>query len=340
MDPELRQAAEAATGFMPPPKAWPCTTRPRATPRGPVLEVGSYCGKSTIYLAAAAREAGQLVVTVDHHRGSEEHQPGWEYHDPGLVDPATGRLDTLPRLRATLAAAGVEDDVVVVVGRSAEVARLWRTPLGMVFIDGGHTDAAAVTDYEGWAPWVAPGGVLAIHDVYPDPADGGQAPYRIYQRALKSGAFTEVPGLGSLRLLERTGDGIGYASRTRRSRHVASASSTAAYAASTPSCGRMPVIEAPWPTSLAKASFPHACGVMWATRFIVGEKTSSGTMQPPSAPSPRPRSSEIPAACCSFRNSVPRKIPAPAPTRVTGSPPLPRRWAVPSSPRTAARSRR
>ena len=99
--------------------------------------------------------------------------------------------------------------MVVVVGRSAEVARLWRTPLGMVFIDGGHTDAAAVTDYEGWAPWVAPGGVLAIHDVFPDPADGGQAPYRIYQRALKSGAFTEIPGQGSLRLLERTADGIG-----------------------------------------------------------------------------------------------------------------------------------
>src|SRR6266567_2559738 len=78
--------------------------------------------------------------------------------------------------------------------------------LGLVFIDGGHTDAAAVADYEGWAPWVAPGGVLAIHDVFPDPADGGQAPYRIYQRALKSGAFTEIPGEGSLRLLERTGD--------------------------------------------------------------------------------------------------------------------------------------
>jgi predicted O-methyltransferase YrrM len=210
MNPELRRAAEAATGFMPAAEGLALHgAAARYAGRGPVLEVGSYCGKSTIYLAAAAREAGQLVVTVDHHRGSEEHQPGWEYHDPHLVDPATGRLDTLPRLRATLAAASVEDDVVVVVGRSAEVARLWRIPLGMVLIDGGHTDAAAVTDYEGWAPWVAPGGVLAIHDVFPDPADGGQAPYRIYQRALKSGAFTEVPGEGSLRLLERTGDGIG-----------------------------------------------------------------------------------------------------------------------------------
>jgi len=210
MDADLLRAAEAATGFMPEAEGQALSgAAARYASRGPVLEIGSYCGKSTIYLAAAARQAGQLVVTVDHHRGSEEHQPGWEYHDPGLVDPGTGRLDTLPRLRATLAATGLEDDVVVVVGRSAQVARLWRTPLGMLFIDGGHTDAAAVTDYEGWAPWIARGGLLALHDVFAHPADGGQAPYRIYRRALKSGAFTEIPGEGSLRLLERTGDGIG-----------------------------------------------------------------------------------------------------------------------------------
>jgi predicted O-methyltransferase YrrM len=206
MDAGLRRAAEAAAGFMPAAEglalydAAACYAR-----RGPVLEIGSYCGKSTIYLAAAARAVGQLVVTVDHHRGSEEHQPGWEYHDPDLVDPRTGRLDTLPALRATLAAAGLEEHVVVVVGRSAEVARLWRAPLGLLFIDGGHTDAAATADYEAWAPWVAPGGALAIHDVFADPAEGGQAPYRIYRRALASGAFTEVRTEGSLRLLERTG---------------------------------------------------------------------------------------------------------------------------------------
>jgi predicted O-methyltransferase YrrM len=210
MDPELLKAAEAAIGFMPGAEGLALFgAAARYAGRGPVLEVGTYCGKSTIYLAAAARAAGQPVITVDHHRGSEENQPGWEYHDTTLVDPVTGRMDTLPHARATLAAAGVEDDVVVVVGRSAEVARLWRTPLGLLFIDGGHTDVAATTDYESWAPWIAPGGLLAIHDVFPDPADGGQAPYRIYQRALKSGAFTEVEGEGSLRLLERTGEGIG-----------------------------------------------------------------------------------------------------------------------------------
>jgi predicted O-methyltransferase YrrM len=215
MDAELRQAAEAATGFMPEAEGLVlCETAEEYAATGPVLEVGSYCGKSAIYLAAGVRAARKLgirqqVVTVDHHRGSEEHQAGWEYHDPALVDPVTGRIDTLPRLRATLAAAGIEDDVVAIVGKSADVARLWRTPLGLLFIDGGHTDAAARWDYEGWAPWVALGGILAIHDVYPDPADGGQAPFQVYQRALASGAFTEVRQEGSLRLLERTSAGIG-----------------------------------------------------------------------------------------------------------------------------------
>jgi predicted O-methyltransferase YrrM len=176
---------------------------------GPILEVGTYCGKSTIYLAAAARAAGQVVITVDHHHGSEENQPGWEYHDPELVDPGTGRLDTLPHFRATLAASGLEDSVIAIVGRSADVARLWGAGLGMVFIDGGHTDAAAAADYQGWAPHLAVGGALAIHDVFPDPAAGGQAPYRIYRRAVASGAFTEVRVQGSLRVLERAGVGIG-----------------------------------------------------------------------------------------------------------------------------------
>ena len=210
MDAELARAAEAARGFMPVPEGLALhETAARYARVGPILEVGTYCGKSTIYLAAAARAAGQVMITVDHHRGSEENQPGWEYHDPELVDPGTGRLDTLPHFRATLAASGLEDSVIAIVGRSADVARLWGTGLGMVFIDGGHTDAAAIADYQGWAPHLAIGGALAIHDVFPDPADGGQAPYRIYRRALASGGFTEVRAQGSLRVLERSGGSSG-----------------------------------------------------------------------------------------------------------------------------------
>jgi predicted O-methyltransferase YrrM len=206
----FRLAAEAARGFMPADEGLALyETAARYAGVGPIAEVGTYCGKSTIYLAAAASAAGQLVVTVDHHRGSEEIQPGWEHHDPELVDPATGRMDSLPFFRATLASAGLEEYVVAVIGASADVSKLWRAPLGMLFIDGGHSEASVATDYDGWAPWVAPGGALAFHDIFPDPADGGQAPYRVYQRALTSGAFTEVSATGSLRVLERTGDGIG-----------------------------------------------------------------------------------------------------------------------------------
>jgi len=207
---KLVRAAEAAKGFMPPVEGRVLYEVAREYARlGPVVEIGTYCGKSTIYLAAAVLGGGQRVVTVDHHHGSEENQPGWEYHDTSLVDPRTGQLDTLPTFRATLSGAGLEEQVIAVVGRSADVAALWRTPVGMLFIDGGHTDEAAQSDYQGWAPWVERGGALAIHDVFPDPADGGQPPYRVYLRAVASGAFTEVRREGSLRVLQRTGDGIG-----------------------------------------------------------------------------------------------------------------------------------
>jgi predicted O-methyltransferase YrrM len=205
---DLIEAARAAAGFMPHDEGLALAEVATAyVGVGPVLEVGTYQGKSTLYLISGARAAGTMppsVITVDHHRGSEEHQPGWEYHDPSLVDPLSGRLDTLPGLRATLAAAGVEDEAIVIIGRSKDVARHWATPLGMVFIDGGHSEEAAATDYESWAPHVAEGGALAIHDVFPDPADGGQAPYHIYRRALDGGDFTEVRVAGSLRVLERS----------------------------------------------------------------------------------------------------------------------------------------
>jgi MMP 1-O-methyltransferase len=209
MPERYRRAAEAARGFMPPAEGQALfETAAAYAPLGPVAEIGSYCGKSTIYLAAAASEQGQLVITVDHHRGSEENQPGWEYHDAGLVDWASGRLDTLPHFRATLAGSGLEQHVVAIVGHSEQAAALVQVPLGMLFIDGGHTDAAVTADYEGWAPRIAVGGALAIHDVFASPEDGGQAPYRVCQRALQSGAFTQVRAEGSLRVLERTGGGI------------------------------------------------------------------------------------------------------------------------------------
>ncbi|WP_424213978.1 class I SAM-dependent methyltransferase [Streptomyces sp. BI20] len=209
--PETLAAFEAAKGFMPYAEglALYAAAAEAATALGlPLLEIGTYCGRSTLLLADAARAAGVLAVTVDHHRGSEEQQPGWEYHDPSLVDPEVGLMDTLPTFRRILHAAGLEEHVLALVGRSPQAARVWGTPLGLVFVDGGHTDEHASGDYEGWVPHLAVGGLLVIHDVFPDPADGGQAPWRVHQRALASGAFEEVSVTDSLRVLRRTAPGI------------------------------------------------------------------------------------------------------------------------------------
>ncbi|WP_045876888.1 class I SAM-dependent methyltransferase [Pseudofrankia sp. DC12] len=203
MDETLRQAALAAKGFMPEDEGDALYAAAAEVPAGGlILEVGTYCGKSTLYLGAAARAVGARVVTVDHHRGSEENQAGWEYHDPTVVDPRTGRMDTLPFLRRNLWDAGVEDVVTVVVGRTEEVGGWWTTPVALLFIDGGHAEEQAHADYAAWGRHVAPGGMLLIHDVFPDPADGGQAPYHVYLRALADG-FKERSRTGSLRVLER-----------------------------------------------------------------------------------------------------------------------------------------
>ena len=195
MPADLLAKARAAKGFMPEDEGdLLYDVAVRALADGPGLEVGTYCGKSAVYLGAAARAAGSTVFTVDHHRGSEENQAGWEYHDPTLADPEFGRLDTLPAFRHTIKDAGLEDEVVAVVGRSTTVSALWRTPLALVFVDGGHTDEHAGNDYVGWGRWVRHGGIMVIHDVFPDPADGGRPPYTIYLRALQNG-FSETRAL-------------------------------------------------------------------------------------------------------------------------------------------------
>ena len=169
---------------------------------GPFLEIGSYCGKSSVYLGAAARERGTVLFALDHHRGSEENQPGWEHHEPDLVDPEVGRIDTLPRFRRTVHDAGLEPFVIALVGDSPTVGRHWTTPLACLFIDGGHGRVPAHADFDRWVPHVRSGGTLAIHDVFPDPADGGQPPYELYLRAV-AGDFTPVSATGSLRVLRR-----------------------------------------------------------------------------------------------------------------------------------------
>ncbi len=185
----------------------------RAAPPGPApltfVEVGAWCGKSSLYLGAAAETTGAVLFSIDHHRGSEENQPGWEHHEADLVDPDVGRIDTLGHWRRAISDAGLETSVVGVVGDSPTVATRWAHPLAFCFIDGGHGEEPAWADFGGWAPHVTLGGWLAIHDVFPDPADGGRPPYELFCAALASGEFTEDGGCGSLRVLRRVAPAAG-----------------------------------------------------------------------------------------------------------------------------------
>ena len=176
---------------------------------GPLVEIGSYLGRSTLFLAAGIAASGQstLLYSIDHHHGSEEMQIGWPDHDARLVDETTGKMDSLLRWRRRIDECEAQDIVVGVVGSSARIAANWSTTLSMVFIDGGHGEAVEWADYRGWSAQLAPGGLLAIHDVFPDPTDGGRPPYECYLDALSSGRFVEATdyAAGSLRVLVATG---------------------------------------------------------------------------------------------------------------------------------------
>jgi MMP 1-O-methyltransferase len=205
----LIEAARVTRGFMPDDEGEALLRAAlragRQSPATPTtfVEIGAWCGKSGTYLGAAAEATGAILFSVDHHRGSEENQAGWDYHEPDLVDPAEGRIDTLAHWRRAMTDAGLEQTVVGVVGDSPTVAARWQQPLAFCFIDGGHGAEPAWADFRGWAPQVALGGWLAIHDVFPDPADGGRPPYELFCAALESTEFVEDGECGSLRVLRR-----------------------------------------------------------------------------------------------------------------------------------------
>ncbi len=202
LSPELAAVAERTKGFLPSDEAAALLDAALTAPSGLWLEVGTYCGRSTVHLGSAARSTGSHLVTLDHHRGSEENQPGWEWHDASLVDPHTGRLETLPHLRHTLWDAGLEDVVSVVVGTTEQVGRWWSSPLTLLFLDGNHTEQVAQHDYEVFARHLVPGGLLLVHDVFERPEDGGRPPWHVFCRARDEG-FAEVSATGSLRVLRR-----------------------------------------------------------------------------------------------------------------------------------------
>jgi predicted O-methyltransferase YrrM len=195
---------QAIKGFLAPEEGEALFRHARTAPgEGPLMEIGSWCGRSSVYLGRAAVESNRVLFALDHHRGSEEHQPGEGYHDPDLFDAALGRVDTLPEFRRTIARAELDSHVFALVGPSAEIGRWWRTPLSFLFIDGGHAMETALGDYRAWAGHVARGGILAIHDVFPNPEDGGRPPHEIWKLAVSSGLFEPFERVRSLEFLRR-----------------------------------------------------------------------------------------------------------------------------------------
>jgi predicted O-methyltransferase YrrM len=174
-----------------------------AAPMGPILEIGSYCGLSAAVIGWACRQHNATLFSVDHHTGSEEQQPGEEYFDPDLYDKAAGRINTLPFFLRTIETAGLSDYVVPMVCTSAVAGRMWRTPLSMVFIDGGHSFDAAYQDFLIWSPHVMADGFLVFHDVFLDPAEGGQAPRQVYEIARQTNDYMELSMTGTLGVLQR-----------------------------------------------------------------------------------------------------------------------------------------
>lgn len=204
MIPDLPDNIDSIKGFLSDDEAAALYQRAlEVSGQGPVLEIGSYCGKSTIYLGLACRRTDSTVFALDHHRGSEEHQLGEFFHDPDLYDSSEGVMDTFRDFRHNISRAGLNDTVVPVVAGSDAAARHWHTPLSMVFIDGGHSLDAALTDYRCWMPHLKRGGILAIHDLFDDPHEGGQAPFAIYRMAQASGLFESLEQVDSLGVLRR-----------------------------------------------------------------------------------------------------------------------------------------
>jgi len=170
---------------------------------GPCLEIGSYCGKSAVYLGMAVKENGQKLYSVDHHKGSEEQQPGEEYFDPDLKSKDGDGIDTLPFFLDTIEKSKLQSFVIPIVSTSEEAYEDLDINFDMIFIDGGHSEEAAQKDYDLWTHRINIGGILAIHDVFPNPKDGGRPPYNIYIKALESGNFEELEVVKSLRLLRK-----------------------------------------------------------------------------------------------------------------------------------------
>ena len=170
---------------------------------GSVLEIGTYCGKSTLNFAVVARKIDGLIYTVDHHTGSEEHQLGEEYHDEDLYDRRLEKFNTLPEFLQNLRLSNLGKYIIPILGKSSEASKTFSETISLLFIDGGHSHEAALSDYNSWKEKICSGGLLVIHDVFPNPQDGGRPPFEIYSEAQNSKQFEDLGIYKTLGILKK-----------------------------------------------------------------------------------------------------------------------------------------
>tara|TARA_B000000565_G_scaffold83459_1_gene60913 strand:+ start:4136 stop:4729 length:594 start_codon:yes stop_codon:yes gene_type:complete len=170
---------------------------------GSVLEIGTYCGKSTLNFALIAKKIGGLIYTVDHHTGSEEHQLGEEYHDEDLYDKRLKKFNTLPEFLKNLRSSNLNNFIIPIISKSSDASETFSELISLLFIDGGHSLEAALSDYNSWKDKICSGGLLVIHDVFPNPKDGGRPPFEIYSKAQKSKQFEDLGIYETLGILKK-----------------------------------------------------------------------------------------------------------------------------------------
>jgi len=170
---------------------------------GSVLEIGTYCGKSTLNFALIAKKIDGLIYTVDHHTGSEEHQLGEEYHDEDLYDKRLKKFNTLPEFLKNLRSSNLGRFIIPIISKSSDASKTFSESISLLFIDGGHSLEAALCDYNSWKDKICSGGLLVIHDVFPNPQDGGRPPFEIYSKAQKSKQFEDLGIYETLGILKK-----------------------------------------------------------------------------------------------------------------------------------------
>ena len=170
---------------------------------GSVLEIGTYCGKSALNFSEVAKDVNGLIYTIDHHTGSEEHQRGEEYHDSELFDERLKKFNTLPEFLNNLKSKKMAKFIIPIIDKSQNASNFFSEKISLLFIDGGHSFETALSDYNAWKDKICADGLLVIHDVFPNPKDGGRPPYEIYTLARESKEFDNLGIYETLGILKK-----------------------------------------------------------------------------------------------------------------------------------------